>query len=195
MVDNRSTKDGTPTNQPKDPRLEDVARQAGVSATTVSRVLNNTAPVSNRTRARVEHAIRNLGYVPRQNGAPTHAAVVAMLVPDILNPFYTRMVRGAEEEIDSDGAALLLFDTMEDPEREAKVLNRLLAWEIEGVLVFGSRLPSEELVAFQRKRKIPMVVMNRNIRHSDNADSRVCAHHRPWADHHAIGLESQQRTW
>lgn len=171
MIDNRSAEkhESPDRDEARGPRLEDVARQAGVSATTVSRVLNNTAPVSERTRHRVENAIRTLGYIPRHNGLPTHAEVVAMLVTDILNPFYTRIVRGAEEEIDSDGAALLLFDTMEDPEREERVLERLLSWEIEGILVFGSRLSSEDLIAFQRKRKIPMVVMNRNIRHSDIA--------------------------
>lgn len=171
MIDNRSAKDGKPPDldELKGPRLEDVARQAGVSATTVSRVLNHTAPVSERTRARVEHAIRDLGYVPRQNGLPTHAEVVAVVVTDILNPFYTRIVRGAEEELEGDDAALLLFDSMEDPEREARLLDRLLSWEVEGLLIFGSRLPSEDLIAFQRKRKIPMVVMNRNIRHNDIA--------------------------
>jgi LacI family transcriptional regulator len=151
------------------PRLEDVARQAGVSITTVSRVLNNTAPVSNRTRTRVEAAIRTLGYTPRQTGAPAPVVGVALLVTDVLNPFYTRIVRGAGEEIEADGLALLLFDTMEDPEHEARVLTKLMAWELGGVLVLGSRLSSEELIAFQSKRKVPMVVINRNIRHPDIA--------------------------
>ena len=175
MIDNRYAKDGDYTkdasdaDNPKDPRLEDVAKQAGVSATTVSRVLNNTAPVSNRTRTRVEHAIRDLGYIPRQQSLPARPEMFAMLVTDILNPFYTRIVRGVEEEIDSDGAALLLFDTMEDTEREERALARLRSWEIAGVLICGSRLPSEDLVAFQRKRKVPMVVINRNIRQTDIA--------------------------
>jgi LacI family transcriptional regulator len=95
--------------------------------------------------------------------------VVALLVTDVLNPFYTRIVRGAEEEIEADGLALVLFDTMEDPEHEARVLSRLMTWEVEGVLVLGSRLPSEELIAFQCKRKVPMVVINRNIRQPDIA--------------------------
>jgi LacI family transcriptional regulator len=159
----------TIVNIAKTPRLEDVARQAGVSMTTVSRVLNNTAPVSNRTRTLVEDAIRALGYVPRQTGAPTHMVGVALLMTDMLNPFYTRIVRGAGEEIEADGLALVLFDTMEDPEHEARVLARLMTWEVEGVLVLGSRLPSEELIAFQSKRKVPMVVINRNIRHPDIA--------------------------
>lgn len=156
-------------NVARAPRLEDVARQAGVSITTVSRVLNNTAPVSNRTRTRVEAAIRTLGYVPRQTGAPAHLAGVALLVTDVLNPFYTRIIRGAYEEVESDGLPLVLFDTLEDSEHEARILSRLMAWEVEGVLIFGSRLPSAELIAFQHKRKVPMVVINRNIRHPDIA--------------------------
>lgn len=154
-------------DQDRMPRLEDVAKQAGVSTTTVSRVLNNTAPVSNRTRQRVEHAIHDLGYVPRQTHTAAQLQGIALMVTDILNPFYTRMVRGAEEEIDPDGLAIILFDTMEDPERETRTLARLMSWDVEGLLVFGSRLSSGALIEFQRKRKIPMVVMNRQIRHPD----------------------------
>jgi LacI family transcriptional regulator len=147
------------------PRLEDVARQAGVSATTVSRVLNNTAPVSARTRSRVEKAIHTLGYVPRQANASTHIPAVALLITDILNPFYTRIVRGVEEEIEADGFALLLFDTMEDPAREMRTLENLLNWDLEGAIIFGSRTPAQSIIDFQRQRKLPMVVMNRTIQH------------------------------
>jgi LacI family transcriptional regulator len=147
------------------PRLEDVARQAGVSSTTVSRVLNNTAPVSARTRSRVEKAIHTLGYVPRQVSVSTNIPGVALLVTDMLNPFYARIVRGVDEEIEADGLALLLFDTMEDPDREVRILAKLMNWELEGAIIFGSRTPAQAIVEFQRQRKLPLVVMNRTIQH------------------------------
>jgi LacI family transcriptional regulator len=160
---------GAQSDLDKSPRLEDVAKAAGVSSTTVSRVLNNTAPVSGRTRSRVENAIRTLGYTPRQGTAPAHIPGVALLITDMLNPFYTRIMRGVEEEIEADGLALLLFDTMEDPDREARTLAKLMSWDLEGVIIFGSRTPSQALIEFRQARQIPLVVMNRSIRHADIA--------------------------
>lgn len=153
----------------KTPRLEDVARHAGVSPTTVSRVLNNTAPVSDLTRARVEQSIQTLGYMPKHPGSPHQISGIALLVTDVLNPFYTRIIRGVEEEVEMDGLALLLFDTMEDTGRELQVLSRWENWELEGGILFGSRIPTEDILAFQQKRHIPLVVMNRNIRQPDIA--------------------------
>ncbi len=82
------------------PNLSDVARQAGVSPATVSRVLNQTAPVSQGVRERVLEAIQSLGYQALRSSTPSSARreTIALLMPDILNPYFTEIARGVQEE-------------------------------------------------------------------------------------------------
>jgi LacI family transcriptional regulator len=78
------------------PSIEDVARLAGVSPMTVSRVLNRSAPVKEETKRRVEEAIESLGYVPnrlaRSMVSQRGANILALIMPDIVNPFYMWLV-------------------------------------------------------------------------------------------------------
>ena len=167
----------------RQPRLADVAAHAGVSMATVSRVINRPDQVSHPTRARVREAIRSLGYVP-SNPRPSEEApglrLVALLIPDIQNPYFAAIVRGVEDEIELEGLSLLLFHTAEDAEREERTLRRLLDAELDGVIVFGSRLPSSTLVEFQRESRLPLVVINRQIE-----DPNVAC----------VLIDSEQATW
>ena len=165
------------------PRLTDVAAQAGVSLATVSRVVNHTAQVSQATRQRVEAAMTTLGYVPtapRPHDEKSALQPVALLIPDIQNPYFAEIVRGVEDEIELEGLSLLLFHTAEDTEREERTLRRLADERLAGVIVFGSRLPSPALVRFQRKSGLPLVVINRRI---DN-ETIAC-----------VVVDSEQATW
>jgi LacI family transcriptional regulator len=99
----------------------------GVSPATVSRVLHNTAPVHENTRERVLAAITELGYQHPLNthGNTTAGGTVALLITDILNPFFPEIVRGVEDEAEPSGMALLLCNTSEAPLREKKALQKL----------------------------------------------------------------------
>ncbi len=148
------------------PRLFDIAAHAGVSLATVSRVINNTAQVSQPTRERVLAAINTLGYsatLSRAKSASPARYPVALLIPDILNPYFAEIVRGVEEENELEGLSLLLFHTAEDSEREERTLRKLVNADVAGVIVFGSRLPSYVLTQFQQESKLPLVVINRQI--------------------------------
>lgn len=169
------------------PNLSDVARHAGVSASTASRVLNNSAPVRESARKRVLAALAALGYEPPRVRPDSYAlkGAVALLIPDILNPFFAEIARGVQDEAGSDGSMTVLFDTAEDPLREEQVLRRLARQPISGTIVCASRLPSDQLVAFRSRYRMPMVVLNRRIRHpeipyvivdSENATYRATRH-------------------
>lgn len=148
------------------PTLSDVAVQAGVSPATVSRVVNQTAPVSEETRERVKSAMADLGYKPsgsRQSNTSSRIKAVALLVTDILNPFFAEIVRGVEDEAEAEGLALVLFNTTEDAQREERTLCTLRQWALDGVILFGSRLPTQELLDFQKDRESPLVIMNRHM--------------------------------
>ena len=110
--------------------LKDVAERAEVSFSTVSRAINYPDKVKADTRARVEEAIRHLGYTPhraarRLRGRPSHAQIFGLLIPDIENPFYSGIVRGVEDRAFAEGYAVILSNTNEDADRERFYLDVL----------------------------------------------------------------------
>jgi DNA-binding LacI/PurR family transcriptional regulator len=91
-----------------------VAKRAGVSPTTVSHVLNHADRVSLDMRKRVQAAIAELGYVPNPQAQSLRTGrtnIIAMLIPDIRNPFYPEMVKAAQSDLEATGLDLLIFNT------------------------------------------------------------------------------------
>src|SRR6056297_1819564 len=90
-----------------------VAERAGVSPTTVSHVLNHADRVSDHLRARVLQAIEELGYIPNSNAKSLRTGrsnIVALLIPDIQNSFYTELVRAAQTELRKTGRDVMVFN-------------------------------------------------------------------------------------
>jgi DNA-binding LacI/PurR family transcriptional regulator len=151
------------------PRLSllDVAHHAGVSPATVSRVLNNTAHVRPGVRERVLASVQALGYQAPASSAPTMLSrqnAIALIIPDILNPYFTEMVRGVQDEAFADRLMPLLLDTAEDPQREHEFLRMLVNQPVCGIVVCGSRIPTEDLVAICSRLSTPMVIISRTLR-------------------------------
>lgn len=147
------------------PKLADVARHAGVSSATVSRVLNNTAPVRSDVRARVHNSLATLGYKPQSSRSVSFQGAIVLLIPDILNPFFTEIVRGVQDEANIDKNMLFLLDVGEDAPKEERFLHMLASQPVSGVIICGSRLSSSELLAACSRHHAPIVVINRSIRH------------------------------
>lgn len=148
------------------PTLADVAKLAGVSLASASRVLNNTGPVSERMRERVEACAAQLGYeilAARAVARSTQQGLIAVLIADIRNPFFTEVLWGIEEEADDAGLNVLLFTTMEEPSRELRMLDNLRELSVDGVILSGSRLRQDELIQIQNKHNVPYVLLNRRI--------------------------------
>src|SRR5262249_7349009 len=109
--------------------IRDVARHAGVSPMTVSRVINSSPSVSSSTRSRDEQSIVELGYVPSRLARGRSAqrdGTLALIVPDVANPFFTLIVRGSEDVARRAGYRLLLCDTRADLDTEREVIQELI---------------------------------------------------------------------
>lgn len=122
--------------------IDDVAELAGVSYQTVSRVINNRPEVSDATRERVQKVIAKTGYRPSyiaRSLATAQTATIGLVVPDISNPFFSVIARGAEVAASARGYSILLCNTGEDVSREIEVLNLLHERYVDGVIVCGFR--------------------------------------------------------
>lgn len=123
------------------PNVRDVARAAGVSVATVSRVLNRSSLVSNAMRTRVEQAMDSLQFVPSSaaraiNSGRTH--LVGALVPTLDHAIFARFIENVEETLDTRGLSLIVANTRYDAERELEKTRKLLDIGVEGLIVSGT---------------------------------------------------------
>ena len=118
--------------------IKDVARRSGVSPMTVSRVINESERVRPETRRRVERAISELGYVPSRLArglSRQRTGTLAVIVPDVANPFFTMVVRAAEEVARRADYRVILCDTRADLNVERDVVEELIAHRVEGIVI------------------------------------------------------------
>ena len=150
--------------------IRDVARRAGVSPMTVSRVINDSALVSAGTRRRVEDAIGELGYVPSRLARGLTArrtGTLAVIVPDVANPFFTLIVRGAEDVARRAGYRVILCDTRGDLAVEREVIEEMLAHRVEGILIAPVNDRSREHLRRLTAFNVPFVLVDRTVRGVD----------------------------
>jgi LacI family transcriptional regulator len=128
--------------------IADVARHAGVSKTTVSHVLSRKRPVSTGTRARVEEAIRELGYRPdgvARSLRTRTSHMVALIIPDITNPYYPMLARGVEDSLGETTYRSLIGNTDRHPEREVEFLRDVCDRGVDGIVLDSFTLTGERL--------------------------------------------------
>ena len=147
--------------------IYDVARAADVSVATVSAVVNATAYVSPRLKTRVEAAIKSLGYQPNHLArglATQQSRTLGMIVPDIANPFFPEVVRGAEDAAYAAGYTLLIASSDNDTQKEAVYLRLFLAKRVDGVILTKApgRLPADLQRAFEAAG-VPIALLARAV--------------------------------
>lgn len=175
--------------------IGDVARRAGVSPVTVSRVINDLGNVSPATRERVEQAIQELGYVPSgvaQSLRSKRTRSLALLVPDIQNSFWTTVARGVEDAAQSKGYSVFLCNTDENPAKQRRYLDVVISQRVDGVIIAPYDSDAANLAQL-RDRSIATVVIDRRIDGWDadtvNCDSVAGARA---LTQHLIGLGHQR---
>ncbi len=146
--------------------IKDVARQVGVSTATVSHVINKTRFVSEELRQRVLEAIRELNYQPNaiaRSLVKRKTHTIGIIITDILNPFYTAIVRGIEDVTYKSGYSVMLCNTDEDPGKEILYIQILLEKRIDGLIISSAIQDGVHPLVSQLK-EIPLVTIVRRIR-------------------------------
>lgn len=144
------------------PKLHDVAARAGVSVTTVSRVLNNRGYLSDDVRARVGAAIDELGYRPdaiARSLIRRRSGLIGVIVPTVADPFFGELVAAIEHGLAERGYKTLLCDCQENPEREAEYLDLLQANRVDGIV---TSTHNRGVTAYE-DADLPIVAVDRRV--------------------------------
>ncbi len=151
--------------------MDDVAKRAGVSIATVSRVLNNNGKVNDATRARILKAIKELKYQPsrvakRLRSKSVSGNLVGVLIPDIQNPFYVDVLEGIEEVAYKNNYALIMCNFGQDDKKEKLYLEILQSEGIDGLIAAPA---SEDDVPLKKMVKdgLPVVCVDRGLTDTD----------------------------
>ncbi len=142
--------------------ISDVAKHAGVSIATVSRVINQTAPVASETAERVYNAVAELDYTPHAAArglASNKTNTLGLLLPMIGGSYFSPMLRGIEKAVSQNGMALLIYSMQTDVHQSARLNLPLGGHNSDGLLVFTNSLSDADLQRMY-KRNFPLVLLH-----------------------------------
>lgn len=140
--------------------IYDVAREAGVSMATVSRVVNNNPNVKPQTRKKVYEAIERLGYRPNavaRGLASKKTTTVGVVIPDIANAIFAEVARGIEDIANMYHYNIILCNADKRKDKEIRVINTLLEKQVDGLLFMGGAVTEEHIQAFKTSN-VPIVL-------------------------------------
>lgn len=151
--------------------IEDIAREAGVSITTVSRVINKTKPVSAELRDRVYEVIEKNHFKPNslaQGLITKKTNTIGIIVPDISNAVFGKLTKGINSVFAQEGYTVVLCESQGELEKELKLLGILEEKQIEGLLFAGVDV-NHTLVERMRKRNYPVVLVTQEASEDEEA--------------------------
>lgn len=147
--------------------MDEIAKLAGVSKATVSRVLNDSeCGVGEQTRVRVKKIAEELGYSVEQTEKKKNVSFtryIALILPDITNPFFADLAKSVEDSLRRKGYSLVLANTDFSEDNEAAQIRELMVKRLEGILLVPSGIRAREEHDLPRRYQIPMVLMDRKL--------------------------------
>lgn len=152
--------------------IREIAESAGVSEATVSRVLNGSPLVQEKTRARIEAVMQKMNYTPSMAAralSNRKTPTIAVIVPDITNPFFSDAISGISQVVRPSEYAVIFFDTNENPAQEVKALNTALSYMVSGIIYCPQSETNDvgEQIQTLRERNMPIVFLDREIQGLD----------------------------
>ncbi len=186
------------------PTIYDIAREANVSIATVSKVINGIGRVSDATRKRVLQIVADLNFEPNVVAsalAGGNTRTIGLLLPDVNNPYFSEIVRGAEDEAFGCGYSVLICNTDHNAKKEHEYIRTLRQKQMDGIAIATGSTPAqtiEELV----EGKIPVVLLSRSIEGTSvatvavdsYAGGRLAAEYLISLGHKAVGYLSEPLT-
>lgn len=142
--------------------IKDVAKQAGVSVATVSRVMNNRGYISKETRRKVEKAIETIDYHPNQIARAlqkSQSYFIGIIVPDSNHPFFSDLIKYVEMSANEKSYKLLVCNSLEDPDKEANYISMLRQNRVDGIIMCSHTMDIESY----KKVPFPIVSFDRFI--------------------------------
>lgn len=150
--------------------MQGLAQAAGVSIATVSRVFSGSPKVSEKTRTKVLELVHQSGFQPNET-ARTMAAgssrLIAVILPDIENPYFSRLLSEVEQLCVKNGYTMIFFNSNGDSEKEKEIVTKMMARQADGMLICMTRIKSE-MIPIIKTANFPVVVMTRNINGLDS---------------------------
>lgn len=153
--------------------IKDIAKVAGVSYATVSRALNDHPEISDETKKRIKEIAKQMGYTPNavaRGLVKKNTNMIALLIPDITNPFYPEVARGVEDFARENGYCVFLCNTNWDEKNEQKYLNILKERRVDGIIIAPVSVGTYEYIS-KEKEDIPVVYIG--SRTEDDTSSYV----------------------
>ena len=151
--------------------IENIAREANVSIATVSRVLNNSSSVTERTKERVNKVIQDMNYTPSavaRNLSKQKTTTIGVIIPQIDNPFFGHALRGISEVVDKNGYAIMCFNMDDHYIKDIAALNRMKEYRIAGLLFtpavsYDTKAQRSNIIAHLNALDSPIVCFDRRI--------------------------------
>ncbi|MEG0914091.1 MAG: LacI family DNA-binding transcriptional regulator, partial [Oscillospiraceae bacterium] len=152
--------------------VEEIAKIAGVSKATVSRVLNNSANgVSEQTRAHVQEIINKMNYSLdkyKSNNKSMRSRSIALVIPDITNPFFADIAKAVENKAKEEDYIVILSNTDFSETNELKCISNLVSKKVDGIILIPSGKVVQKEHFYPGKYNIPMVLLDRKLEGLDN---------------------------
>ncbi len=145
--------------------IYDIAKKAGVSITTVSRVINNHPYVRYETRQRVKQVLEETNFIPNLNAGSLVRKTTntfAVIVPDITNNFFTTLLRGIEDKANESGFVVIYGNTDENSAKEYSYLQTFMKRRVDGIIIDAVLAQSKNIKSII-KRDIPLALIDREI--------------------------------
>jgi len=145
--------------------LQDIAKKAGVTTTTISRALNNKPDVSPKTKDRILRIAKNLGYTPNllaKSLRSQKSKTIGVVLADISNPFFAAVAKGIEDAAHKRSYSIILCNTDEEYEKEEEVLQVLVEKRVDGLLITPVQKEYKDILRI-KERRIPLVLIARHF--------------------------------
>lgn len=145
--------------------LRDIAKEAGVSTTTISRALNNKPDVSSKTKDKIIKIAKNLGYTPNllaKSLRSKKSKTIGVVLADISNPFFSAVAKGVENAARKKSYSIILCNTDEEYEKEEEALQVLVEKRVDGLLITPVQKEYKDILRI-KEQKIPLVLVGRHF--------------------------------